>query len=125
MEKKVFKEGDKVFHIEYGWGIVIEDDDDLGFPIVVKFEDDEQASFSVTGKELTTANQPLLSFTEYTLQGFSQERPIDLPEVGEEVMVSYSGIEWSLGKFYKYKDGVFYTEDKNRTYFWNYLKRLR
>ncbi len=125
MEKTVFKKGDRVFHIEYGWGEVIKDDYAFDFPIIVKFEHIEQASFLATGKELPESLQPMLSFTEYTLEGFSQERPIDLPEVGEEVMVSYSGIEWSLGKFYKYKDGVFYTEDKNRTYFWNYLKRLR
>jgi hypothetical protein len=38
------------------------------------------------------------------LQGFSQERPIELPEVGEEIMVSLGGGKhWVLGTFIEYR----------------------
>lgn len=125
MEKTVFKEGDKVFHIEYGWGEVIDTEEDYSFPVVVKFDNSQQASFLESGKELPDSLQPMLSFTEYTLQGFSQERPIELPEVGEEVMVSWNGDQWSIGKFYEHKNGVFYTKDDNRIWLWHHIKRLR
>jgi hypothetical protein len=67
----VFKKDDKVFHINYGWGCVTELTD---YTIMVDFNGEKLLGFS---------DDKLFSFTEYTLQGFSQERPIILPEVGE------------------------------------------
>lgn len=104
MEKTVFKKGDRVFHIEYGWGEVIKDDYDFSFPIIVKFEHTEQASFLATGKELPDSLQPLLSFTEYTLEGFSQERPIEPPAYGECVFYSFDDETWQIASIEKYSD---------------------
>ncbi len=59
----MFKVGDKVYHIRYGWGIIEEKQDD---GILSTF--DEYAVWN-------NSNNNLLSFTEYTFQGFSQERP--------------------------------------------------
>ena len=103
MEKQIFKVGDRVYHISYGWGVV-KSVDHGGFPILVSFVvegyDDYIISFSNDGFETSEDKTPLLSFTEYTLQGFSQERPIELPEVGELCLVrNEDNEEWILGKF--------------------------
>jgi len=90
-----FKKGDRVYHIEYGWGVVIEygwgvvieNDNGISFPILVEFASDLICSFTLDGRESTESKSSTLSFTEYTLQGFSQERPIELPKIGELCLV--------------------------------------
>lgn len=74
--KDFFKIGDRVFHIQYGWGNVIDLYSEM---ILVKFEG-RQYGFP-------RENNKSLSFTEYTLQGFSQERPEELPKPGDIVWV--------------------------------------
>lgn len=74
----VFKKGQKVFDHHFGWGEV---EDILGeedFPIRVCFEE-EQESYTNAGR-LYGEYRPTLSFTEYTLEGFSQEPTIDYNE---------------------------------------------
>ena len=83
MEKQIFKVGDRVFDILYGWGKVIDDNKGGLFPIGVQFDDDDSQEVIVytdDGKHMPGEESPLLSFTEYTLQGFSQERPINYEE---------------------------------------------
>ena len=74
----LFKIGDKVFDIRVGWGTVK----------YVYSTDWEKAEpeFLVCEVDFNNGEEPyiytkksaqMLSFTEYTLQGFSQERPID------------------------------------------------
>lgn len=78
MDKQIFKVGDRVFDIHHGWGIVIKikpDGSNTSFPIRVKFKDDTEC-YSYDGRPYFNTSK-VLSFTEYTLQGFSQERPID------------------------------------------------
>jgi hypothetical protein len=107
--KTNFKVGDKVYCIIKGWGIITDILEScnlyIDFPIIVSIINDEgkkeTASYTLDGRYLTYS-QPTLSFTEYTLQGFSQERPIDIPEVGEEIMVSVNGKNWELKKFHSY-----------------------
>ena len=75
MEKQIFKRGDKVFHYAYKWGKVIKTREEAykgETIVVVAFEDKEAGMVNFQGRGIL-----LLSFTEYTLQGFSQERPID------------------------------------------------
>lgn len=75
----VFKVGDRVYDIVWGWGVVTSD---LGINnIEIKFDSNIYQSFRKDGRYAD--GSPTLSFTEYTLQGFTQERPIVLPEVGE------------------------------------------
>lgn len=79
MEKQIFKVGDRVFDIRHGWGKVKNYYDLRLYPIEVQFEDDDSQEFihySNDGKASLGDNKPLLSFTEYTLEGFTQERPI-------------------------------------------------
>ena len=91
MSKEIFKVEDKVFDFKYGWGFVY----DARCPIIVRFS---EYTVSYAKKDLKT-----LSFTEYTLQGFSQERPIELPEVGEDVLVyDENSDDWILRQFERY-----------------------
>lgn len=127
MEKTVFKKGDKVFHIEYGWGEVIEIRNVDSFPVVVNFNN-EHIRFSNKGTEFFEDKMPLLSFTEYTLQGFSQERPMEFPEAGEEVMVSDNLTEWYIYEFVKYikeENYPYLVKINTKDYAFKYLKRLR
>lgn len=101
----VFKKGDEVFHICYGWGEVdFIDEKPEDYPIFVAFRNGLEESFTLDGKFKLTDINPTLSFTEYTLQGFSQERPIVLPEVGELCLVSDGEDRtWILKEFIRYK----------------------
>ena len=114
--KEVFKVGDRVFDLVYGWGKVIHST----CPITAKFS---EYTVDYYKKDLVK-----LSFTEYTLQGFSQERPIKLPKVGELCLVSNSPKfeDLKLGFFKEYKDGFFTAEHHSLigTY-WKYLKRIK
>lgn len=125
----IFKEGDKVFHIEYGRGVVIRSVIDENYPVEVDFDDGSHILFTKTGKETKSSLQPMLSFTEYRLEGFSQERPEELPEVGEEVMVSDDFGEWYICNFVDYlkgEDHPYLVKSRNtRDYAFKYLKRLK
>jgi hypothetical protein len=65
---RTFNPGDRVFDIRYGWGVV-----NVGFTsstITVYFEDVEVT----TSYDIRFASR-ILSFTEYTLDGHSLEKP--------------------------------------------------
>ncbi len=115
MEKEIFKVGDKVFHFLYGWGTIQEIQDTM---IDIDFNGQKVYAFS---------DNNLLSFTEYTLEGFSQERPIILPEVGEEVMVSDDSINWKLAKFIKFRvyDNDYLVQVGRIQESFGFIKRLR
>ncbi|GIM52013.1 hypothetical protein CAPN004_10430 [Capnocytophaga cynodegmi] len=68
MEKQIFKKGDRVFDIRFGWGKVIKEEKGK---IEVDFPRKQCCAF------YNKSNIATLSFTEYTLQGHSQERPIN------------------------------------------------
>lgn len=71
-----FKVGDKVYCSEYGWGEV----ERSVYPTecCVKFNN--------TTRFVRTQ---YLSFTEYTMQGFSQERPIDYAQMAKDKTVGW------------------------------------
>jgi hypothetical protein len=97
MMKNIFKENDRVFHISYGWGDVISEGD---VTAGVKFDNDE--------KPILIFEVGLLSFTEYKLDGISQERSEKLPERGQVVWVrDEEDDHWTVGHFVK-KDGLYY-----------------
>lgn len=88
MKESIFKKGDKVFHYHYGWGTIksisyhlMED-----YPLNINFCKQGDVCFTKDGRELFF-EKPSLSFTEYKLDGFSQERPENLPKLGEVVWV--------------------------------------
>lgn len=75
--KTIFKEGDRVYFHIYGWGEIFDIDVNVG----VKFENLQSSKYF--NEEFLKA----LSFTEYTLEGFSQERPEELPKRGDIVWI--------------------------------------
>ena len=116
--KEIFKVEDKVFDLKYGWGFVY----DARCPIIVRFS---EYTVSYAKKDLKT-----LSFTEYTLQGFSQERPIVLPEVGELCLVrDCEGQYWQAKKFLRYNNNsntfICLNSDEDIEMKWNQMKRIK
>lgn len=82
MKKQTFEKGDRVFDYLKGWGEIVhtysdnwEEVDDNYTVCVVRFESSEEIIHFT--KYLATR---MLSFTEYTLQGFSQEKPVNYEE---------------------------------------------
>lgn len=78
MDKQIFKVGDRVFDINYGWGVVRDVYKDGEIRVDFKeYEKDIIRIYNADGRIYTGVKQPVLSFTEYTLKGFSQKRPVD------------------------------------------------
>jgi hypothetical protein len=116
----IFKKGDKVFcHYFGGWGVV-EDIylKNIVFPIRCSFPLGN-GSFTQDGR-FYSDGPPMLSFTEYTLEGFSQERPEELPKKGQivwarEAHKSY----WQIGHFFG-KEGNMYLLSSGRPDGWSF-----
>ena len=134
--KTNFKVGDRVYCIINGWGTIKDIREMDKFPIRVSTKEEEINSYSTDGRYFS-CSQPTLSFTEYTLNGFSQERPVDIPEVGEEIIVSVDGKNWELKKFHSYHperdykvitvERIIHDEStvEFRKEYYKYLKRLK
>lgn len=89
--EQIFKDDDRVFHIQYGWGEVI---DVTCFDVSVKFDTGDIRHISGDAGEL-------LSFTEYTLEGFSQDRLVELPKIGQVVWgKNIDQVDWHIGYFH-------------------------
>lgn len=111
MENKIFKKGEKVFDIRYGWGLVFEV---YTLVVYVKYSE-EEVNYTYSKPDIK-----LLSYTEYTLQGFSQVR---LPEKGELVLVKEEEWEnWETAVFDSFVNGNYM--DNNGS-FWQYCKRFQ
>lgn len=99
----IFKVNDDVYDIHYGWGKVFAiKDNGSTSPIIVTFKDlDEEFECLYTSDGRVELGYPqVLSFTEYTLEGFSQERPDDLPKKGDIVWVrDDKNEEWKIMHF--------------------------
>lgn len=74
MEKQIFKTGDRVFDIRYGWGKVIRITTDM-YPIEVLFKQYGIKTYTPSGST-EIEGFVSLSFTEYAFDGFSQKRPV-------------------------------------------------
>ena len=127
MSKEIFKVGDKVYHIEYGWGVVKLINYSFNFPFLVEFNKENIVTFTNDGKGLEDSLNPILSFTEYTLQGFTQERPIELPDVGELCLVRDNEDEnWRVREFEFEDAGMFYVKSLcGSTDGYDYMKRIK
>jgi hypothetical protein len=111
----IFKVGDRVYHIEYGWGVIEE-----VINSSVKINNGHKEG-------IYWFNTKLLSFTEYTLQGFSQERRIELPIVGELCLVrDDESIHWRVREFAFEHNGTFYVKEPcGSTDSYIYMKRIK
>lgn len=74
-KETIFKVGDKVFDISNGWGEVVNIVYDNLYSVKVLFFGTEIYGYTNDGKSSIYSVMPVLSFTEYNLEGFSQERP--------------------------------------------------
>lgn len=125
--KEIFKEGDRVFHIQYGWGKVIRQVSENIFLVIYATENLIEGQF-VNQYTERMSRFDLLSFTEYTLQGFSQERPITLPKVGELCLVrDFNDDTWLVREFAEYRHGLFICQAVHGQgeVEWKYMKRIK
>lgn len=107
---EIFKTNDRVYHYKYGWGTV-----EATFFGRVMAEFDKQKGVI---RELD-GDIKLLSFTEYTIQGFSQERPEELPEKGQIVWTrNQFPSEWEIGYFFKKEGNTYYTSASKNSQGW-------
>ena len=106
--KNIFKVGDKVYLYPLGWGDIQYESD---YDYSIYFESIEAVRY--IGGDV----RKLLSFTEYTLKGFSQERPEELPDVGQVVWVrKIFPSEWIIGHFREKKKDRYYISSCNNEY---------
>ncbi len=117
MSNNIFKKGDRVFHYDYGWGIIesISNTNMSAYPILVNFENSNYRCFTDDGRELF-CEKPSLSFTKYTYtpEGFSQKRREDLPKRGDVVWVRDSEYdEWMISLFVHKKEKRYGVTDGN------------
>jgi hypothetical protein len=125
MKKSIFKVGDKVFDIRYGWGIVEFIDVKSNFyPINVSFGVLNEDCYTWDGRSYQGLLK-VLSFTEYTLEGFSQERPEELPKKGQIVWVKDDlEDEWRVTHFISkiggFIRGCTFFSDEDAS-IWNYM----
>lgn len=110
--ENIFKQGDRVFDIRYGWGVV----EEVITAVVVKFDSCVMDRNHYWGRLLG-----VLSFTEYTLEGFSQERPEELPKKGQIVWVRGEfPSEWTIGHFIEKIEGYYFVSVYPNLKDWNY-----
>lgn len=116
MKNTIFKKDDRVFCVIYGWGKIIAVDYG-SHPITVQFDNNRIITYNSNGCLDANANQSL-SFTEYKLDGFSLERPENLPKLGEVVWVKDRDNEdWIVRHFLrKFEVKYLAIEDNPETY---------
>lgn len=92
---KTFKKGDRVFDICYDWGTVERVTEDV---MAVKFD---SIKYMIPYTQVTALT---LSFTEYTLNNFSQERPINYNDYIDKWGKFWNQEEegFSIGKLKRY-----------------------
>lgn len=95
MSTEIFKVGDQVFDIRYGWGEIVKSPNNI---IVVNFETYTQVGYNAD-------NIKLLSFAEYDLisGGWSQDRSVmNQPKKGDLVYVRDSENEIWIPMYYSH-----------------------
>lgn len=115
--EQIFKVGDRVFDYLYGWGVVLGvskdnyDIDEYGTVRVMFDRGNRLSYYNLDGTKNFNVSSTL-SFTEYTLDGFNQERPEELPNRGDIVWVRDADCEpWLVTHFMKKVGKKFYGSD--------------
>lgn len=109
--KSIFRQGDRVYHFLYGWGDVIQIVTNNNYLWVRVQFDDKPKDFQDNFKDGF-----LLSFTEYKLEGFSKERPEELPKKGQIVWGRDEDYQsWHIYHFsHKTEDGIYHLSSDNK-----------
>jgi hypothetical protein len=110
--KTIFELGDNVFDHKFGWGKVKGIHSSSLFCVVVDFINFDK--LYLANGALFKDQNPSLSFTEYTLNGFSQERPEKVPERGDVVWVrDDEKQEWTIMHFIEKQDHCYLVTEEN------------
>jgi len=107
--KTIFKKGDRVFVYPFGWGEYDKPSRTENKFHYIIFEGVQRA-----------IHNDLISFTEYTLEGFSQIRPVTF-EKGEWVAASDGGSHWYV---VKYIEGDLCEDPDGGEDPWKHIKKL-
>lgn len=105
---KIFNIGDKVFDITYGWGVVCysPNTDNTNYPVKVRFDNERLGlaclNYASCGRKIRSCGSPTLSFEEYTLNGFTQEKPYKEYELVYFRRAEHEKL-WQMG-YYKGRD---------------------
>lgn len=115
MEKHIFKTGDRVFVYGFGWGVIKQQQDYIGLSFIT-FETGDEAG------KIQAIYSSFVSFTEYTLQNASQERPINYEEyIGKWGIFRSRGLQKfiidKLKSVNPYEDRKFCAETDTTYYF--------
>ena len=103
--KAVFKEKDVVYVASFGWGIVI----DAGCSTPNGW-----VGIETNSGRIIQVDTHFVSFTEYTLEGFTQERPEILPNKGDVVWVrDHDKDFWIVSHFIKKVDNKYIVSNNN------------
>lgn len=107
--KQIFKQGDRVYNDAFGWCTIDSvniNDNSLCFTSDTKFNGCTQHFFTYTYAV------KIFSFTEYSLQGFSQERPINY-----EDYIGYWGRFWDNENDHKVEGVLEFIDTGDYSYF--------
>ncbi len=113
----VFKKGDRVYDAMLGWGEFVKvNPSERSFEVL--FDTGTSVYYDENGAlyDYQKRNQfkPTLSFTEYTLEGFTQERPEILPNKGDVVWVrDHDKDFWIVSHFIKKVDNKYIVSNNN------------
>lgn len=113
----VFKKGDRVYDAMLGWGEFVKvNASERSFEVL--FDTGTSVYYDENGAlyDYQKRNQfkPTLSFTEYTLEGFTQERPEILPNKGDVVWVrDHDKDFWIVSHFIKKVDNKYIVSNNN------------
>lgn len=119
--KVIFKKGDRVYCVINGHGVVVDIEECSEFPVRVDTKNESDIGYTHDGRYYKHST-PTLSLTEYTLQGFSQERPIELPEFGELCLVKdFKDSVWKAREFKKFTTHFLDTSGER----WDEFKRIK
>jgi hypothetical protein len=104
----VFKKGDRVYDAMLGWGEIVNFNNFKRY-FEVLFDTGTSIYYCEDGSlydyQERNCFKPTLSYTEYTLEGFTQERPEELPNPGDIVWVRDLEYDnWMVTYFKKFSD---------------------
>ena len=73
--EEIYKVNDKVYHIDYGWGTVVNIwKERVPYPLIVHYKGEELKAYSLDGRFAEGGNK-VLSFVDYSKEKpFSQKR---------------------------------------------------
>lgn len=108
--------------VNYGEGVIANVHDNGDYPVEVKTHNGIKLYYTIKGKLSKGFKLPTLSFTPYTLQGYTNTPPRSLPKRGEQILVSDDKKFWVISIFECLVDGKVTDNLENE---WEHYKRFK